>query len=99
VLLFLRERGADATAKVRSAPSFAAPNAPKLTAKIGDFGLATGMSRNSCGESSSTRLGGGTLPRLTLCTPFTSTAHTLHPVHAVCEARLSLSDITEQNMT
>ena len=32
-----------------------------LTAKIGDFGLTTGISRTTYGESSTTRCGGGTL--------------------------------------
>merc|ERR1719488_219972 len=44
-----------------SAPSFGSPKAHKLTAKIGDFGLATGVSRTTYGESSTTRVGGGTL--------------------------------------
>ena len=35
--------------------------ATKLTAKIGDFGLATGISRTTYGESTTQRAGGGTL--------------------------------------
>jgi serine/threonine protein kinase len=61
VLLFLTPRIAGARGAAYSAPSFGSPKASKLTAKIGDFGLVTGVSRTTYGESTSNRVGGGTL--------------------------------------